>query len=49
MVTMQEYWTAEVSVFNPTEGLHDEKGPYEEELDGALVCASTQLTVVLHV
>lgn len=29
-------------------GLHDEEGAQEEELDGALVCPSTQLAVVLH-
>lgn len=38
-VSIEEYWTVEVSLSISTEGLHDEKGPYEEELERALVCA----------
>lgn len=30
------------------EGLHDEKGAQKEELDGALVCPSTHLAVILR-
>lgn len=30
------------------EGIHDEKGSQKEELDRAVVCPSSQLTVILR-